>query len=137
MRQSASVITLLVGSAAAADYPLGGSGGSQVAAGYGAGYYIGSANTGSGKVQNALLYSDPDAYTNLANRQAAYAPNRTLGGVAYTSSPAAAQAWKLSASLTENAIYTTSAGGAAPGGGSGCPTCILGGGVWCSATYAY
>jgi len=133
MRQSASVITLLVGSAAAADYPLGGSGGTQVAAGYGAGYYTGS-TTGT-KVQNALLYSDPGAYTNLANRQAAYAPYRTLGSIAYTSSAAVAQAYKVSASITEPNLY--SATGAALGGGSGCPQCILGGGVWCSATYAY
>jgi len=97
MRQSASVITLLVGSAAATAYPLGGSGGTAVTAGPNAGFYQGS--TAANKVPNALLYSDGGLYTNLANRQAAYAPYKTWNSVAYSSTNATAQTYKLSASL--------------------------------------
>ena len=95
MRQSASVITLLVGSAAATAYSIGG--GAALTAGPNAGFYQGS--TAANKVPNALLYSDSGLYTNLANRQAAYAPYKTWNSIAYSSTNATAQTYKLSATL--------------------------------------
>jgi hypothetical protein len=132
MRQSASVITLLVGSAAGAAYTLAST--NVLPQGYGAGFYQGTANT-SGKIPQALRYSDAGAYTSLTDRQAAYAPYGTWASVAYSSTNAVSTGFKMSAALAKTAPYTGT--GAAASGGSGCPQCILGGGVWCSRTYAY